>query len=220
MTSTTLSKAQRAYQHLREEIASGGYAPGHRLVLDQLARTLDMSPVPVREALRMLEAEGLIEYQRNVGATVSVIDTVEYHHTMQTLSIIEGAATALALGSITPEDIETARAVNERMRAALTDFAPALFTQLNHEFHSVLFERCPNPHLLDLARKGWENLARQRETTFSFVPGRAAQSVGEHDNILHLIETGAPADEVEKAARAHRTNTLEAFLAHRPDPLH
>ena len=74
----------------------GTYSPGYRLVLAKIAEDLGVSVVPVREAIRRLEAEGLVKFERNVGATVSGIDPTEYLYTMQTLSIVEGAATALS----------------------------------------------------------------------------------------------------------------------------
>ena len=78
---------------------TGPYYPGYRLVLAKIAEDLGVSVVPVREAIRRLEAEGLVKFERNVGATVSGIDPTEYLYTMQTLSIVEGAATACPLRS-------------------------------------------------------------------------------------------------------------------------
>ncbi|HEY5320636.1 MAG TPA: GntR family transcriptional regulator [Galbitalea sp.] len=211
---TTLSKSQRSYQWIRARIADGSYTPGYRLVLGQIARELDVSAVPVREAIRMLEAEGLVTFERNVGAQVAMIEETEYLYTMQTLSLVEGAATALSMPHILAEDIARAREVNAEMVQCLQDFHPHRFTELNLEFHSILFERCPNPHLLDLVHRGWGRLNALRDSTFSFVPGRAEESVGEHEQLLALIESAADPLEVELAARAHRTGTLDAFLAY------
>lgn len=211
---SALSKSQRSYQWIKARIADGSYTPGYRLVLGQIARELDVSAVPVREAIRMLEAEGLVTFERNVGAQVAMIEETEYLYTMQTLSLVEGAATALSMPHILPEDIARARAVNAEMVQCLQDFHPHRFTELNLEFHSILFERCPNPHLLDLVHRGWGRLNTLRDSTFSFVPGRAEESVTEHEELLAVIESAADPLEVELAARAHRTRTLDAFLAY------
>lgn len=207
------SKAEQAYQTVKARIVEGTYTPGYRLVLGSIAKDLGFSVVPVREAIRRLEAEGLVTFERNVGATVAGIDPTEYLYTMQTLSIVEGAATALSAPLIEPGAIARARAVNEEMRECLDHFDPVRFTQLNQDFHSVLFEHCPNPHILDLVHRGWNRLASLRSSTFRFVPGRARDSVDEHENLLTLIETGADADTIEKAARQHRAATLDAYLA-------
>jgi len=210
----TLSKAQLSYEWIKERISDGTFVPGYRLVLGQIAKELDVSAVPVREAVRMLEAEGLVTFERNVGAQVALLKETEYLHTMQTLAIVEGAATALSAPFITPADIARARAINAEMIACLDHFDPPRFTQLNLDFHSVLFEHCPNPHILDLVHRGWNRMRVLRESTFSFVPGRARESVEEHEAILQLIERGADDLEIELAARAHRTATLDAFLAY------
>jgi len=212
-TATSSSKSERAYDSVKARIADGTYSPGFRLVLARIAEDLGVSVVPVREAIRRLEAEGLVTFERNVGATVAGIDPTEYLYAMQTLSIIEGAATALAVPLIGPADIARARAVNEDMRDCLKHFDPVRFTRLNQDFHSVLFENCPNPHILDLVHRGWARLASLRSSTFRFVPGRAHESVDEHEALLQLIESGADAADIERAARLHRSATLDAYLA-------
>lgn len=211
------SKSQIAYDHLKSRIENGRFTPGYRLVLAAIAREIGVSVVPVREAIRRLEAEGLVTFERNIGAQVAMVDPREYEVTMQTLSLIEGYATALAAPSMTAQDIARARAINSQLAACLDHFDPVNFTRLNLEFHAVLFEHCPNPHILDLVDRGWARLRALRESTFSFVPGRARESVAEHERILAMIERDAPALDIELAARQHRLSTLDAFLAHQHD---
>ena len=212
--SADLSKSQRAYRWVKERIANQEYTPGYRLVLSSIAGDLDMSVVPVREAIRQLEAEGLVMFERNVGARVSMVDDSQYRYSMQALSILEGTATALSARSLTPDDIRRARAVNELMVQTLDHFDPRAFTRLNQEFHAALFDKCPNPRMLELVQGEWARLGHLRDSTFSFVPGRAAESVREHENILQLIENSAPLGEIEKAARRHRSATLDAYMIH------
>ncbi|MBE1496443.1 DNA-binding GntR family transcriptional regulator [Amycolatopsis lexingtonensis] len=208
-----VTKSQLAYETIKARILDGSYGPGYRLVLDQIGRELDVSAVPVREALRRLEAEELIQFERNVGARVTAIDPVAYQHAMQTVAIVEGAATGLAAPLLTPDELARARTLNDRMRRSLAEFDPLAFTALNAEFHEVLFGACPNPNLVDLVQRCWTRLAAVRDSTFSSVPGRAPKSVEEHDRLLALIEGGAAPDEVERFAREHRLATLEAYLA-------
>jgi DNA-binding GntR family transcriptional regulator len=214
------SKSQQAYRFIRERIDDGRYVPGYRLVLGQIAGQLEVSVVPVREAIRRLEAEGLVTFERNVGAQVALIKETEYLHTMQTLAIVEGAATSLSAPYLTAEHLRRAREINERMRRSLDDFDPHRFTELNLEFHAVLFEECPNPHILDLVHRGWNRMRMLRDSSFSFVPGRARDSVAEHDHILDLLEQGADPLEIELAARGHRTATLDAMLAYQAQHKH
>jgi DNA-binding GntR family transcriptional regulator len=210
----TQSKSQQAYHWIKGRISDQRFSPGYRLVLGTIANELGMSVVPVREAIRQLEAEGLVTFERNIGAHVSMVDDSQYRASMQALSILEGAATALAARALDVDDVRRARAVNERMVATLDDFDPRAFTVLNREFHSILFERCANPRVLELVNAEWARLGNLRDSTFTFVPGRAQESVAEHEAILALIETGAALTEIERAARLHRSATLNAYLTH------
>jgi len=213
MTSIVANKAERAYLSVRGKINDGSFGPGYRLVLGQIAKELDVSVVPVREAIRRLEAEGLVTFTANVGAHVAAANASEYQFTMETLSLVEGMATAMAAPHIAAADIALARSINAEMRECLENFDPRRFTDLNHELHAVIFERCPNPHILDLVHRGWNRLAAIRDSIFSFVPGRALRSVDEHDQLITLIENHAPALEIELAAREHRLATLREYLA-------
>jgi len=214
----TASKSERAYAHIHDRIVGHEYTPGYRLVLGTIADELNMSVVPVREAIRRLEAEGFVTFERNVGARVAVPDESEYVFTMQTLSLVEGAAIAMAAPELAADDLAAARSVNERMHQLITRFDPHEFTRLNQQFHTILFERCPNPHILDLVHRAWRRLPGVRDSTFTFIPDRAGHSVDEHESIVALIESGADPLEIELAARNHRLRTLDQFLAARhPD---
>ncbi len=206
------SKSQRAYHWIKERIARREFTPGYRLVLGTIAQSLEMSVVPVREAVRLLEAEGLVEFERNVGARVAFVDESEYVCTMQTLGIVEGAATALAAPLLSEEDLHRAQQLNERMADMLDDLDAHAFTVLNQRFHTVLFEQCPNSHLLGLVERGWSRLSRLRDSTFAFVPERSRRSVEEHTQLLELIRSGAAPLEIELATRNHRWRTVDALV--------
>jgi len=206
------SKADLAYSFLRNRILDGRTQPGERLVIEQLAREMDVSVVPVREAIRRLEAEGYVTYTRNVGATVATIDLERYPETVEALAILEGAATALALPFVTAADIAAARGINRDLQRCVEALDPVAFTTTNQRFHQVFYDRCPNTHLHRTVVREWELLGTTRRSAFSIVPERAAGSVAEHDELLTLIEGGARADVVESFAREHRLRTVRYLL--------
>ena len=207
-----VGKSRRAYDWIRERITSGSYGPGYRLVLTSLAAELSMSVVPVREAIRELSAEGLVTFERNVGARVAMVDADQYRAAMQVISVVESAATALAAHHLTAADLIRARELNGVMRSGLVELDSSVFSALNQEFHRMLYARCPNPRLLELVEVEWARLGHLRDSIFSFVPGRAPDSVCEHDALLDLIEARASPEEIEQAVRRHRNGTLTAFL--------
>jgi DNA-binding GntR family transcriptional regulator len=208
-----VSKVDLAYGLIRSRIQDAAFTPGYRLVLGTLAKELGVSTVPVREAVRRLEAEGLVEVIRNVGAIVRGLDPVEYRWGVETLAVVEGAATGMAAALLTDTALAEARRLNDAMRDGLDDLDPLRHSRLNQRFHRVLTAPCPNPHLLDLVERGWTRVSALRSSVFSFVPDRAREAVREHDALLDLVARGAPAAEIETAARAHREATLHAVLS-------
>lgn len=213
MNAEALSKSQRAYGWIRQRITNQEFKPGYRLVLGAIAGELDMSVVPVREAIRQLEAEGLVTYERNVGARVALVEASQYGDSMQALSILEATATALSAPHTTAEELQRARDFNARMKAQVDHLDPHEFTELNRSFHTALTTACPNGRLLELIDAEWGRLNYLRDSIFSFVPERVHESVREHEYLVQLIESGADANEIETAARHHRAATLGAYLA-------
>lgn len=215
-TSTAVeNKSERVYRMLRDAILAGDYGPGYRLVLARVAEDFDVSPVPVREAVRRLEAQGLVRHTRNVGFEVAGVDRHDYADSMQTLAFLEGAATRLALDHVTPETLDEADALNREMRAMSEHPDPVRFTLLNQRFHLLLCTPCPNKHLLGLVEREWAVLGRIRRSTFTYVPDRARTSVDEHDALVRMIRDGADPGEIELAFRAHTLRTMTLFLERR-----
>lgn len=207
-----VSKSQRAYDWLRERILSQEFTPGYRLVLSTIGKELGMSVVPVREAVRRLEAEGLVVFERNIGARVGMIDRIGYEEAMEALAVLESAAIARAAAHLDTATLLRARDLNEVMRSGLEHFDARMFTALNQQFHALLYRACPNQHLVELTEAEWSRLSRLRDSTFTYIPGRAPESVREHDHLLDLIEAGAEPSGIEHACRMHRNRTLSAYL--------
>ena len=206
-----MNKQEHAYGVIRERILDGTYGPGYRLVMDSIADELRVSAVPVREAIRRLEAEGFVVYRPNAGAQVAPVDADVWESAMTVLAVLEGYATALAASHLTPLDISGLRAVNTQMAEAMERTDVLAFSRLNQQFHAEIFERCPNSHLVDLLHDTNSRLDAVRRTVFTHIPYRGLSSIAEHAHLVDLIESGAEADEIETAARAHKLRTVEAF---------
>ena len=205
------NKHEQAYRVLRERIVNGIYVPGYRLVMDALARELGVSAVPIREAIRRLEAEGWVVYRPNTGAQVASIDVLQYEAEISTLAVLEGYATALAAPQLSDEDLTHVRAINARMEHVLSIADISTFTQLNKDFHFFLYDHCPNKYVVDLLRQTWERLEVRSHTDFHYIPQRGWASIEEHTRLLELIERHAPAGEIEQVVREHKLHTLEAY---------
>jgi DNA-binding GntR family transcriptional regulator len=212
---TGVTKQERVYEAIRERILSGAYGPGYRVVIDALAEEFEVSALPVREAIRRLEAEGLVIYRPNAGAQVAPAEPGVFDEEMTVLAVLEGYATALAAPELSDADIEQLREINRTMVSAMEHLDSLRFGRLNQEFHATIHKRCPNPTLVDLLRDVARRLDAIRRTVFVQIPYRGAESVAEHNELIDLIATGASAARIERAAREHKLHTVESFRAWR-----
>jgi len=205
------SKQELAYQTIRARIIDGAYGPGYRIVIDEVARELGVSPIPVREAVRRLEAEGLITYTRHAGARVIAIDERQYVDTLATLAVLEGYATALAAPRLDERDLAELHRLTGEMRAALDRGDLLRYGTLNRAYHEAIYRRCPNDYLTDQIRAAWARLDSMRHSIFVLLPERARASIVDHERINVLLASGAPAAEIERVVRQHKLATAEAF---------
>jgi DNA-binding GntR family transcriptional regulator len=215
-----VTKQERVYQAIRERILSGAYGPGYRVVIDALAEEFEISALPVREAIRRLEAEGLVVYRPNAGAQVAPADPSAFDDEMTVLALLEGYATALAAPTLGKAGIKRLRDVNAQMVAAAEQLDSLEFGRLNQEFHAVIYEHCGNPVLITMLRDSARRLDAIRRTVFVQIPYRGSQSVSEHNELIDLIESGATANKIEAKAREHKLHTVTSFQAWREKQKH
>src|SRR5699024_9862938 len=117
-----LNKRQYAYQVIRSRILDGKYVPGQRIVIDQIAKEVNSSHIPVREAIHQLESEQLIEYKPNIGAVVKGINNTVYMETLEVLATLEGYATALSAEHIDEQGIDELHRINNEMEKCLKNY--------------------------------------------------------------------------------------------------
>jgi DNA-binding GntR family transcriptional regulator len=183
-----------------------------KLNIDALARELGVSAIPVREALRRLEAEGWVRFEPNAGAIVAPVDATSWEQQMTTLAILEGAATADAAAHLRPSDLTRLRKICAEMEEVVQRGDPIRFSTLNRRLHDVIATRCSNGYLRELLGQTYLRLDRVRFTMFVFLPERSAAAVREHAHLLELLEAG-DSTAIEDYARWHKLQTVEAYRA-------
>jgi DNA-binding GntR family transcriptional regulator len=206
------NKHEQAYRLIRERIEGAVYQPGQRLVIDALARDLSMSQVPIREAIRRLQAEGWITYRHNSGPEVAHIGFERWQATMEVLAVLDGYATALAAPALTPEDLQTMRACVKSMQQAVQEFDLLNFAAGNRDFHRAIYARCPNQLLVERISETQAQLEAMRGMLFPNVPLRGTDAITEHLQLLALLEGGASFEQIEAAAREHKLSALRAAV--------
>jgi DNA-binding GntR family transcriptional regulator len=207
-----VNKQERTYTILRDRIHSGSFAPLERLNIDALARELGVSPIPVREALRRLEAEGWVRFTPNVGAVVSPVDSTSWEQAMVALAILEGAASAEAQPNLRRADFARLRKIAAGMEEAAGSSDPLRFSKLNRSLHAAIVSRCSNTYLIELLEQTNARLDRLRSTMFVYLPHRSEEALGEHLRLIELLQSGSK-EEVEAFARWHKLRTVEAYRA-------
>ena len=206
-----MNKQERTYEILRDRIHTGVYAPNARLNIDALARELGVSAIPVREALRRLEAQGWVRFKPNAGAIVSPVDATSWEQAMVALAVLEGAATAEAQRHLRTSDFTRLRKLAADMQG---EQDPVRFGRLNRRLHELIVSRCGNAWLLDLLRQTHDRLDLVGSTMFACLPERAAEAAREHARLIELLDGGDPA-ELERYARWHKLQTVEAYRTRR-----
>lgn len=204
-------KTDIAYDRIRESILEGAYAPGERLVLDRIARELNVSTLPVREAIRRLEAEGFVEFKQNVGARVATVDAETYVQSVETLAVLDGAACRLSYDQLSVDQVQRIRALNAKMRTAMDCLDGREYAEAHDALHSVIFESCQNTHLVSMIADIRMRLRQVRMSGFGLGVSGGLQEIHDHDEFLRMVEADASSEEVEEFARAHIERSVGAF---------
>src|SRR5437867_2714301 len=114
-----VTKQERVYRIVRERILGGTYGPGYRVVIDALAQELEVSALPVREAIRRLEAEGPVVFRPNAGAQVAPADPELFYERLEVLAVLEGYATSLAAPELSDAGTSRLEEINASMIEAM-----------------------------------------------------------------------------------------------------
>jgi DNA-binding GntR family transcriptional regulator len=181
------TKLERGARILRQAILRGELQPGQQLKQQELAAHLGMSSTPVREVLRILEAEGLIERVPYQGVYVADVSPEEAAEITPIRAVLEGFAVQLGVPRLTGQDIETLEVLNKGMEVALgkTDFAQV--RRLNYDFHTTIYQAAGNPTLVNIIERLWPRFATN---LLWMIPGRARRSIQQHHVILGAIREG------------------------------
>lgn len=183
---------------LREAIFSQHYKPGERLVEDRLSADLGVSRVPVREALRLLAAEGLVLLEEGRGASVALTSDRVAREMVEVRAILEGLNARLAARHRDPAVLADLREVLAKGNVAARHGDPGQLAQLNSEYHDLLAKCGRNSVLADILR-GLRERGRLAFSQNSL--SRASEDWDEHSHILAAIVEG---DEELAALLANR----------------
>ncbi len=206
------SKNELVYQRLRKAIIQGEYQPGTRLVIDQLAAELGVSQIPIREAVRQLEADGFVTIEPYTGTTVTEINAsliFEIFALLESVEVICGRAACLQMSE---QEMETLAALVAQMDTSVDN--PEKWSAENKEFHLLIGEYSRSTLAKEVLRKVLDHWDRLRFHYLKNVFGlRIKDAQHEHRQIVKALRSRDP-EQVEVIARQHNRNALASYLAY------
>jgi DNA-binding GntR family transcriptional regulator len=209
------SVVDQVYLVIRDRITEGSLERGARIHQEDLAEDLGVSRTPVREALRRLAAEGLVEMRTNRGARVADVGRGDMRSAYAARLVIEPGAARLAAAERLPAPLARMRAALSAQRRAIPDVRRSF--DANRDFHIALVKASGNDFLLQFVQRLW--VARIGEVIYerqSETPERMNLDADEHEQILTAIEAGN-GRRAESLTRRHLTEAMQRstdFLPH------
>jgi DNA-binding GntR family transcriptional regulator len=199
-----------ALDALRAMIVTGRIAPGTELSQVRLARSIGVSTTPLREALRRLEAEGLVESRRNRRPRVPAFDPDDVDALYCNRVLLESLGIGLAVPLMTDDDVAAIEAQLAAMRAA-TD--AAAWDAAHAAFHAALVSRCSAPLRREIAKLMARSDRYRRMSVLGDEPAGRAAGDEEHEAILDACRAG-DADEAAVLLARHLARSALTLLAH------
>lgn len=195
----------KIYNTLRENILNNKYKPGESLIETKLADELHVSRTPIREAIRQLELEGLVESIPNRGVYVKGISKKDMKDIYSIRLVLEVLAAKWSIENITDEGVSELKDIYELMEFYTGKGDVDRIAKLNTEFHQVIFNASKSNILIHLLNDFQLYVRWARHESLS-MPGRMEKALEEHKNILEAFEK-KDADEVVKALSTHIKNS-------------
>jgi DNA-binding GntR family transcriptional regulator len=184
--SPTGSAVDRVYHHTRNAILMGEYAPGFPLRIQELATLNNVSTIPVREALRRLEAERLVESVANKGARVAELSFPDLADAYRIRIVLEVEAVRLAFPHLEPEDLESARGIKGEMTRLFEDDRIHEAHEAHRRLHFLIYEKTGSTWLLHIIRALWDHTERYRRLATQW--GADSQDLGkQHDDVIDAL---------------------------------
>lgn len=187
-------------ERVRQAILDGVLEAGSRIDQNQLATDLNVSLVPVREALKKLEGEGFVQIVPRRGAFVTSASVEDMEDLYFTCQILEGQAAYHAATQITPEQISKLESLMEKMDVALHHHDFDSFMRLNREFHFVIYDASGSRYLSNIIASLWE-LSERYRYRYMFIKDQGAAIQQEHQVIT-------------QACREHDSKVLRDAILH------
>ncbi|MDB5728788.1 MAG: putative gntR-family transcriptional regulator [Noviherbaspirillum sp.] len=205
----SLSLHEEVRERLRSRIVDRILKPGDHIDEIALAEEFGISRTPLREALKVLQSEGLITMIPRRGCFVAELSSHDLDDIYNTVAALEGQTARVAAQALSEKDLKRLRQLQDRMESAATAGDYDAYRPVNREVHEILQTVAANSWLNDIVANLRRVLMLHRYVTI-WLPERLHQSVGEHRDLLVALEA-RDADAAEHVMRTHVLNQREAL---------
>ncbi|SEJ37817.1 GntR family transcriptional regulator [Demequina mangrovi] len=199
----------RVVEELKAAILRGEFSPRQRLVEIELCEQFDASRFAVRAALQALEADGLVERQRNRGARIREIGIDEAVEITEVRQVVEGLIARRAAERVSVDEAEALAAIGRAMHEAVAAGEVAEYSDLNARLHSMLRDIARHEKANSIIAHLHGQMVRH-QFALSRVPGRSKVSVHQHQAIIDAVVEG-DGDAAEQAMRTHIASVADAL---------
>lgn len=206
---------QEVAGRIREMISTGVLSKGQKISEKFLCDTMGVSRTPVRESLRILHSEGLIDLVPHKGAFVSRPPMKEISDMFEVMSVLEGTCARLAVQKMQADDLKKIKILHQRLETHYTRSDHKAYLAANHDFHVFIQELGGNPVLNDVINGLRQKILLYRHRQL-YQPERFRQSIEEHRTLLEALESG-DADRAETLMKQHLLRQCEALVGLFPD---
>lgn len=195
----SITKTQAAFREIRASIEGGRLKPGDRLKATALQDELGMSPTPIREALRLLQAQGLVEHRAHHGVVVAEYPVEQIEEVYRLRLVLEPMATGLAAERATVEQLEEIRRRHDALREAVrAGDSRGDAAELNAAWHRAVYEAADSRYLREFIARLWGVLPLEA----IWLNSRSEASIEEHGRITSAVE-GRDASKAAALVRDH-----------------
>lgn len=201
------SLTSKVFHEIKNGIIQGKYKEGESLVETKLARELGVSRTPVREAIRLLEFEGLVSYRPNRGAVVEGISTQDIDDIYAIRTMIEGLAARWAVKNINDQELAQLIETQDLMEFYASKDDIEHFTKLDTKFHEIIYRASKSRPLWQVLNNFHDMVQRVRKLSITN-SGRIAKTVEEHRRIVDAIKA-----KDEKSAELAMTNHVMGVVS-------
>lgn len=208
---------QRVAERLRSAILEGRLKPGEWLRQERIASEYGVSQMPVREALKQLAAEGLVEHVPYRGARVVQFSALDVEDLYACRAFIEGMAARYAAVSITPEELAQLESLHARMSSLVDESTVGEYRELNRRFHEIIYSASRRSYLVRTLAQLWSAFPTMLWSNFAATavaspPERVKPDTEEHAQIIAALRAG-DGSAAERAIKRHIEESAKQLMA-------